>query len=267
MGRMDSHSAHVARDVRRYFPHQAEMLEGLAIGGGVPLTWLWRTLSHTLATRPPRWAAGVAAVAGSTPCGDAPTPCFLAARLTPVVGVRRSRPEGCFRTLEVTLPWLSSALGGVNEAGLAALCIPGGWEMGPCAAPAILLVAECLERLGGIDAALDWCMGRPGGARATLLFADESGDVAGIEIAGRERRVLRAVDAVIAVAEGRGRGAEIGKALRELPPQGLDDLDAALRGGASADPGSAANLLVLDPVDRRLGLRAPTPGTVRWFPV
>lgn len=266
-GRTDSHSVHVARDVRRYFPHQAETLEGLAAAAGVPLAWLRRTLAHSLATRPPRWTRGVAAVAAQEKSGAVSTPSYLAARLMPAVLVRRSRPEGCFRSIEVTLPWFSSALGGVNEAGLAVVCIPGGWETGPCAAPAILFVSECLERLGGIEAALDWCMGRPCGGRATLLFGDESGEVAGIEIVGAERRVLRAVEGALAVVDGQGTGGEIGKALRERLPSGLDELDAALEGGSSAIPGGTAHLLVLDPVDRRLGIREPTTGTVSWFPV
>ncbi len=194
-------------------------------------------------------------------------PSYLAARLTPETLVRRSQPEGCFRSIEVTLPWFSSALGGVNEVGLAVTCIPGGWETGPCAAPAVLLVAECLERVSGIEAALDWCMGRPSGGRATLLFGDESGDVAGIEIAGTERRVLRSVDGILAVNEGSGTGGEIAKALLERPPTDLDDLDAALAGGSSAIPGEKTRLLVLDSVDRRLGLREPAGAAVSWFPV
>jgi hypothetical protein len=110
-------------------------------------------------------------------------------------------------------------------------------------------------------------MGRPGGGRATLLFGDASGEVAGIEITGAERRVLRPVDGFIAVADGRGTGSEIGKALRERPPAGLDELDSALVGGDIASPSGPASLLVLDPVDRRIGLRAPAAGDVRWFPV
>jgi len=266
-GRRDSHSAHVARDVRRYFPHQAETQEGMSRAAGVPRAFLQRALAHTFATRPPRFTAGVAAVAAHARGDAAPTPSYLAARLTPEVLVRRSEPEGCFRSIEVTLPWFSSALGGVNEVGLAVGCIPGGWETSPCAAPAVLLVAECLERVGGIEAALDWCMGRPSGGRATLLFGDASGDVAGIEIAGAERRVLRAVDGYLAVMDGSGTGSDIGKALRDRPPTDLDELDAALEGGSAALPGEAARLLVLDSVDRRLGLREPAGGAVRWFPV
>ena len=267
IGRLDSHSARVARDVGRYFPHQAESQEGMARAAGVPTAWLRRTLAHTLAARRPHWTAGVAAVAAQAESGAAPRPSYLAARLTPAVLVRRSRPDGCFRSIEVTLPWFSSALGGVNEAGLAVGCIPGGWEMSPCAAPAALLVAECLGRIGGIEAALDWCMGRPGGGRATLLFGDDSGAVAGIEIAGAERRVRRSVDGVLAVSDDCGSGSEIGKALRERPPAGLDELDAALVGGSAGIPGEAARLLVLDSVDRRLGIREPAGGEVRWFPV
>ena len=268
IGRTDSHSDHVARDVRRYFPHQAETLEGMARAAGVPPAWLRRTLAHTLATRPSHWAGAVAAVAAHAESGVAPTSSYLAARLTPAVLVRRSRPEGCFRSIEVTLPWFSSALGGVNEAGLAVGCIPGGWEMGPCAAPAVLLVAECLERIAGIDAALDWCMGRPSGGRATLLFGDESGEIAGLEIAGAERRVLRTVDGYLAVTDGTGSstGGEIGKALHERPPADLDELDVALEGGSGAIQGGPARLLVLDSVDRRLGLREPA-GAAEWFPV
>ena len=262
LGRVDAHTAHVARDLRRHFPHQSESIEGIARGAGVPASWLSATLAHQLAVHPPRWTGGVVAVPARRP-PEALAARYLAARVSPHLVVRRSRPDGNHRSIEVTLPWLTSALGGVNEVGLAVTCVPGGRAPGDCTAPALLLVHDCLARFGSVEGALDWLVGRPAGGRAILFVGDASGEVAGVEILGDERRVLRPSEGVLVEAGGGGREAEISKRLRESPPNGIDALE-----GCLADGGVALRLVVLDPADRRLGVRdALGDRRVRWFPV
>jgi hypothetical protein len=99
--------------------------------------------------------------------------------------------------VELTLPWLASALGGVNAAGLAVLLAPPGLALLPgagdcaeatCRAPAMLFVQQCLERFDRVDAAVEWCSSRPSDGSASLLFADASGALAGLELDEDRRR-------------------------------------------------------------------------------
>jgi hypothetical protein len=157
--------------------------------------------------------------------------------------VRRSRPEGLFASVEVTRPWLSCALLGVNERGLAVAGVaPTPDPGGKGAAPALLLAQDCLERFEALEAAMEWCLGRPAAGPATLLLADARGDVAGVEIAGDERRVLRP-EAGVLVCEKRAAGGDLAKLLRDA---GLLDAAALARriGGAAIDV--RERLLVVD---------------------
>jgi hypothetical protein len=203
LGRADASVRRVQRDLARYFPHLSEALAGLAVGARVPESFLAGEIAADLASA----AAPAAALAGET--------AQLALALDGPAIVRRTRPEGLFASLELSRPWLPSTLLGVNERGLAvAVADSGPGEVG-CSAPAALLAQDCLERFEALDAALDWCAGRPGGGRATLFFGDAAGEVAGIEIAGSEHRVLRPADGLLARD---GVGAELAKSLREAPP-------------------------------------------------
>lgn len=205
---------------------------------------------------------GSLAVAARRSERSVPSASFLAARVAPRVVVRRSRPDGCHRSVEVTVPWLTSALAGVNEAGLGVVCIPGGGAPGNCAAPALLLVNDCLARFGSIEGALDWCLARPTGGRAKLLIGDESGEVAGVEILGDECRVLRPAEGLLVDAVGAETENDVAKRLAERPPGGVEDIE-----GLLSNETTASQLVVLDPADRRLGLRSAEGGAaVRWMP-
>jgi hypothetical protein len=144
----------------------------------------------------------------------------------------------------------------VNEAGLALAAVPGPFEAGACAAPATLLVQDCLQRFEGIQAALDWCLGRPAAGRATLLLADASGEVAGVEFTGGERRVLRPVAGLLLAASGVGDESQVAQLLREATPLGAAELAGALAAGetASARLARSVGLVGIDPGERRLGL-------------
>jgi len=218
LGLADGSVRRLQRDLARHFPHLSESLAGLALGARVPEAFLAREIASELDCGP----APTAALAGE--------PVVLVRSLDGPVLVRRSRPEGLFASLELTRPWLPSALLGVNERGLAvAVADSGVNELSPalaesrvaveaCAAPAALLAQDCLERFAALEAALDWCAGRPAGGRATLLLGDATGEVAGIEIRGSERRVLRPADGFLARD---GASAELAKSLREAGPVSL----------------------------------------------
>ena len=213
-------AAALARDLRRHFPRQAEVLAGLSVAAGVPRAWLERMLARELADAEPGTAGGWAlAVDAALAAGSG----LVARSLAGERIVRRRRPEGGFRSIEVTRPWLGTALAGVNERGLAALALEApDAAPGDCAAPGALLIQDCLERFESLDAALEWCTGRPGGCAATLLLADAAGEVAGVEIAGATRRVLRPAEGLLLAGGEASHAGDRAKRLREAAPLGAE---------------------------------------------
>jgi hypothetical protein len=263
----DPVSARSRRDAARFFPHMTERLAGIARGAGVGRSALGALLARELAAAaaegpgtPGSSAAGVALVAAPERTGGG----ALAGRTLCAPGgpgawpwlLRRSAPEHDWRSLEVTLPWLVPALAGVNERGLAVLALvlpaaPGSLEA--CAAPALLLAQDCLQRCDGTQKAIEWCERRPAGGSAALLFADAAGDVAEIAVAGAERRVRRARDGVLASAADPARARELEKACAAEATLDAAGLARAL--GAVPDAGAARPVaLVLDPLARALEL-------------
>jgi len=111
-----------------------------------------------------------------------------------------------------------------------------------CAAPASLLAQDCLERFEATPAALEWCLGRPGGGRGTVWLADARGELAGVEFAGAERRVLRPSEGLLVSGGGAAREEKLAKALREAAPLDAPALARRIEGDAVA----------LDPRERRL---------------
>lgn len=262
-GWSDPHGARVARDLRRHFPHQAEWLAGVARGAGVPLAWLERELSaEALSPSREALAVAVASAASSSEIGS-----LLARTAVRGAVVRRSRPEGGLGSVDLALPWLTAALAGVNEAGLALAAVPGPFEGGDCAAPATLLVQDCLQRFEGVETVLDWCLGRPAAGPATLLLADASGEVAGVEFGEGERRVLRPTAGLLLAGVGSGGEAQIARLLREAAPVGAADLAGVLAAGEAAGPAHTAGLVTIDPAGRRLGLFGENRQTAaaKWF--
>jgi hypothetical protein len=222
LGRADAGGAALHRDLRRHFPQQAELLDGLSHAARVPLSWLIDVLRDDLSTGPTDAAIALAAGAARTGAGA-----LLARAARPGDVVRRSRPEAGFRSVEIAQPFSSCAVAGVNEKGLGvALGTAAADGAGDCAAPAALLLQDVLQRFADLDGALGHCLSRPGGGRATLLIADASGDVAGVAFAGDERRVLRPVDGLL-VEPGDG-GGETAKRLRDATALDAERLAALL---------------------------------------
>lgn len=214
-------AARVERDLWCHFPHLAERGAGLARGAGVARAGLARALAELgrAGVAAPLWLGG----------GDGELRLVLPHGLGHDLVLRRSRPDSGYRSLELTLPWLAGSLAGVNEAGLAAAgkAIPGA-ASGPCAAPALLLLQDALQRCASAAAALEWCLRRPGGGGAKLRFVDAGGADLALRIEGAGRAELR-------------------------PPPGEPTTSASAP--PPLEPGSAR--VRIDPHGRRLRLVAP----------
>jgi hypothetical protein len=256
------------RDAARFFPHMSERMAGLARGAGVARRPLEALLARELAAAGAGGAGsafGAALVAAPERTGAGP----LAGRLLaapPGAGarpwlLRRSAPEHDWRSLEVTLPWLVPALAGVNERGLAVLAVvlaPAPASLAECAAPALLLAQDCLQRCDGTQKAIEWCERRPAGGCAALLFADAAGDVAEVAVAGAERRVRRTRDGLLASAADPGAARELEKACALEAALDAAALARVLLGCApaaeAARGGRRTAAVVLDPAARALEL-------------
>ena len=232
------------REFFRHFSHQAERLDGLAYGADVPTD---AVLDLHLRVRAGGAEGGILArraslrarTVGSSDEGKR----ALLERSLPRANdaeagwiIRESRPEVGFRSIEIGLPWLVSAIAGVNEGGLAIVAGPLLWgapgrEGWP---PSLLLVQECLQRFKDISGALDWCRKRPVEGEQSFVLADASGAVATVVASGRERRVQ--------LGEG------------ELYLEGGELPDSAEGGDTS--PEGPGDRVLLDPQTRRLQLDA-----------
>lgn len=245
-------SDRLVRDLTRYFPQQSEAIEGMVRGAGVPYRWLAAALARALAEEESQQAVDAVAADPSLTHGG---PLLARSFAAPPVA-RRSRPEGGIASVELTLPWLTAALAGVNAGGLAAasVTLPSGGEPNSCAAPAALLVQDCLTRFDSVDGAVDWCRGRPAGGRATILLADATGAVAVVEIHGGERRLVSSDDGFALVGAG---AQEAVNSLRIAAPLSASALATALGTGVA----------VLDPGERRIAFLATTADSPLWLAV
>jgi hypothetical protein len=234
------------REFYRHFAHLAERLEGLAKAADVSADVI---LDLHLRVRAGGRMGGLlsrrASVRARTVGNEVSEKRALLERTLPSaidgeVGwiVRESCPEVGFRSIEVSLPWLVSAVAGVNVGGLAVVAGPLLWGSPgrDGGSPSLLLVQECLQRFSDVEGALDWCQKRPIEGEQSFVLADASGATASVIVSGRERRVQ----------EGEG---ELYLEGGELPSgDGNDDSD---RNG-EVQP----DRVYLDPMARRLQIDA-----------
>ncbi len=148
---------------------------------------------------------------------------------------RHSRPEVGFPSVELTLPWLATAVAGVNAAGLAALVAPVVGSTASAKPSVLLLVQECLQRFDDVTGCIDWCLKRPLAGAGSIVVGDESGAVAAVEVAGEERRLVSPGTRVLVT----GGAAEQHDGLRRsLEPGAMPDaVGAALGAGVVLLPG------------------------------
>jgi hypothetical protein len=240
------------REVLRHHPHIAERIDGLARGAELPLASLMQLVipgaGHAACTgvAPTDAPAHVAHLSDSEQGGLARA---LPAHAAPGCRwiLRRSLPEVGFRSVEVTLPWQASCVAGVNERGLAIAIVPEveGSAAASLAAPAILLIQDCLQRFADLDSALEWCAGRPVAPGVSIAVSDESGNCAAARLTAEGCRVQRSAPGQETIVCG---GASDSAAeLRKRLDAGEPPLTALRSGGA-------AGALVLDPKARSLRL-------------
>lgn len=241
------------RDLLRHFPHLGERAIGLSRGAGLGLGPIVRLLAErggspgvALAAAPERSGGGALLVRALARTGSG------AAGLW----VRRGAPDNDFRSVEAVLPWGIAAVAGVNEHGLAAtaLCVPApARDFARCAAPASLLVQECLQRFRSLEAAVEWCQRRPAGGQAEILLADARGEVAGVRITGQGRDVLRARDGLLVAAAAEPASQVLSKDCAQEAR-----LDPARLGELAARAASArAVAVVVDPQARSIAIQGP----------
>jgi hypothetical protein len=266
----------VVREIRRHYPQVYERAAGLARGAGVPRRLVLTRLSAEAGgcDRPRSSEGPLLAVAPSrsgASAGIAKT-VDLPSELGVGLVLRRSRPDPGFVSLEVTMPSLPAALAGVNEAGLALAVAAHAKPCGSArdtAAPPLLLVQECLQRFETVSRAIEWCESRPAATGATLLIADASGRIAGVEFAGSGARVLDPRDGVL--LENGGRKLAPLRRDRELDLETLRRVLAS-QGAPDSDGRACAGEIWLDPSARRVGLaldsaRRGSASELAFFPV
>jgi len=194
------------REVIRHYTHLAERMAGIARNADVSLASLMELFEQSTSGAAPEDELVAAAVAvGARASEDANGDPLVVRTLrgssfehSPWV-LRRSRPEVGFASAEITLPWLATAVAGINAAGVAVAMAPraasygGGVNAGAVnlrnAPHAVLLVQECLQRFEDISGCLDWCRKRPRSGNVSLIIADAAGHLARIEVEGTLCRI------------------------------------------------------------------------------
>jgi hypothetical protein len=254
------------RDTRRFFPHQAGRMEGLARGAGVLRAALAAHLER--GTREPLVRLVLAAEPSRSGEG-ALLACTVPAALDGHGGfvIRRSEPEHDYRSLEVVPAFGLAGLAGVNERGLAAAAssVPSAEDaLWPCAAPAELLVQDCLQRFDTVEKAVEWCARRPAGGRTRIVLADAAGHLAAVDVDGASRG-LRAADAGVLI----GLASEsVEAALAKSAAARAGSVDArALAELLAEAAGPDEPRVLLDPQRRRLGLWGAGQAQPRWLGV
>ena len=227
------------RDVRRYFPHQHEWIQGLARGAALPVPAVVRTSMAVLEAE--RDALLVAA--------ELEGRVRLWRRVPASAVLRRVEPEGRFAALELgaaglTPPWI-----GVNDRGVAVAVAGGASPSRGRHAHGALFARDVLERFDGLESALDWCLGRPAAPGAAVLMADASGAMTGVvlEADGRPLRAAREGVLVVGGEAGAAAALEAELAKRLATP---DAFEAKLR-EALVGTGTHA-LACVDPSRRRI---------------
>lgn len=249
----------LGREIIRHYPHLSERMAGLALGADLPLESLVsymeaRANSDSPVCRPARALAAAGPVpwlAREFPSGSGTNHGWT---------LRRSRPEVGFASVEVTVPWLASAVAGVNEAGLAAaIVVNESTAMATDSAHgaiALLLIQECLQQFASLDSCLDWCSKRPSACDARILFADASGEIASIDMDRSERRVVRSREGVL--AEGIASDSLAAPAAEAGTVAGMPDWDSlpgpveVATAGANRTASAGSAWVRLIPGERRL---------------
>jgi hypothetical protein len=246
--RRDEATTRLARDLRRYFPHQSEWLEGMARAARVPERALLRALAaNSGPDAVPRAATSASVGAGLRVVCPVP----------PRAVLRVVRPEGRFASVELAMPTAIAPLAGVNEAGLAVAALPRGWRPGRVAPPVALFARDCLERFEHVLPALEWCVSRPAADGGMLLRADARGEH-GVVDAASPRRAVAPVDHWLAPGLS---GATPPARVKRGDIADADELESALVTALASHAPPGGTAFVMDPVGRRIRVAG-----AEWIP-
>ena len=255
------------REIVRHYPHLSERMAGLALAADLP----FESLVASLLAPAPTSSALLSAPALALACEESAAGGAFAARTLALPAspgaawvLRRSRPEVGFASVELTLPWLVSAVAGVNAEGVAVVLAnneapsAGGGAGG---VPPLLLVQECLQRFASIDGCLDWCLKRRAEGNATLFIAHASGGVAAVEFTGSERRVIRPSDGLLSEGASASAEAELRKAREQVsdPSRKAGPLDWAALASDEIDR-SGSLTVEIDPAACRMVVQSGQSG-------
>jgi len=186
------------------FPDAHEQLRGIAEGAGVSINslYLLNGLEALMASvegrvRMPALAACSAiAVRGHRSTDGQPMIArnfdYLAV-VQPFYTLRESQPAGGLRSLEFTTAPLAGAIDGVNEAGL---CITYNYAFALDIADRLsgtisMAISEALACCRSVTEAADWIASRPRWGGGLLMLADESGDIASLELSNTRSKLRR----------------------------------------------------------------------------
>jgi hypothetical protein len=189
------------------YPDAHERLRGIGEGAGVSINviYLLNGLEALMASvegrvRIPALAAcSAVAVRGSRSADGRPMIArnfdYLAV-VQPFYTLRESRPAGGLRSLEFTTAPLAGAIDGVNEAGL---CITYNYAFPLDTADRLsgtisMAISEALARCRTVTEASDWIASRPRWGGGLLMLADESGDIASLELSNTRSKLRRPAD-------------------------------------------------------------------------
>jgi len=112
--------------------------------------------------------------------------------IQPMYTFRDSRPTDGLRSLDFTVAPLCGSIDGMNEQGLTitynyAYAMDGGRP----AAPISMIISETLQRSKTVTEAAEWIISRPRWGAGLLMLADETGDIAALELSNTRAELRR----------------------------------------------------------------------------
>lgn len=193
----------MGREIVRHYPHLSERIQGLARGADLPTAALMGAFVRA-AENPGSAESPIAEAPAIVRCGGGEVELSRTLeRRNHSWLVRRSVPQVGFRSVELTVAWLATAVMGVNEAGIAVTLAPHAprtnGALGDIAPSAALLVQECLQRFESLEGCLDWALKRPVSGRFSLALADATGAAAVVDVTPNGRVVTPAKEGLTAV--------------------------------------------------------------------
>jgi hypothetical protein len=192
-------------DIESAFPAAAQHLQGIATGAQTSLNtiYFFNGLEALMATVEGRVhipvlsaACSAIAVRGARSATGQP----IIARnfdyiplAQPFFAIREIHPAAGLRSLEFFTAPMAGAIDGVNEAGLT-ITYNYAFTLDKPSRPAGLVslaISEALARCRTVAEAAEWIASRPRRGAALLMLADESGDIASLELAATHSQLRR----------------------------------------------------------------------------